>query len=114
MSKREGFFFCLLIVIVINYLFFLIKFFKITVCVTFQKGNVYMEVINMSIDGMKIWLDLTKILLKMKYKNCYPITGVKVIVNELEIKQTNMIPNANLDSVTVVCSLGEPGVLFFF
>jgi hypothetical protein len=52
-------------------------------------------------------------MIKMKIDDCYIIKGVrKILVNGIEIKESNQIPNANLDSITAVCVLDELGVIF--
>jgi hypothetical protein len=50
----------------------------------------------------------------MKVDDSYIIKGVKkILVNEIEIEESNEIPSTNLDSITAVCVLDEFGVFFF-
>jgi hypothetical protein len=54
-------------------------------------------------------------MIKMKIDDCYIIKGVrKILVNGIEIKESNDILSANLDSITVMCVLDELGMLFLF
>jgi hypothetical protein len=54
-------------------------------------------------------------MIKMKVDDCYIIKGVrKILVNGIEIKESNDNPSANLDSITAVCVLDELGVSFLF
>jgi hypothetical protein len=83
--------------------------------VAIKNEDIYVGAVYVSLDGMKSWLDLILKLIKMKIDDCYIIKGVrKILVNGIEIKESNQIPNANLDSITAVCVLDELGVFFFF
>jgi hypothetical protein len=81
--------------------------------VAIKNEDIYVGVVYVSLDGTKSWLDLILKLITMKVDDCYTIKGVrKILVNGIEIKESNQIPSANLDSITAVCVLNEFGVFF--
>jgi hypothetical protein len=82
--------------------------------VAIKNEDIYVGAVYVSLDGTKSWLDLILKLIKMKVDDCYIIKGVrKLLVNGIEVKESNQIPNANLDSITAMCVLDEFGVVFF-
>jgi hypothetical protein len=117
MSKKEGFlFFCF------NYLLFVFKLFEskfilfsTTIRMAIKNEDIYIGAVYVNLDGTKSWLDLILKMIKMKVDDCYIIKGVrKILVNGIEIKESNDIPSANLDSIIAVCVLDELGVRFLF
>jgi hypothetical protein len=83
--------------------------------VAIKNEDIYVGAVYVSLDGTKSWLDLILKMIKMKVNDCYIIKGVrKILVNGIEIKESNDIPSANLDSIIAVCVLDELGVFFLF
>jgi hypothetical protein len=81
--------------------------------VAIKNEDIYVGMVYVNLDGTKSWLDLIVKLIKMKVDDCYTIKGVKkILLNEIEVKESNEIPNTNLDSITAVCVLNEFGVFF--
>jgi hypothetical protein len=82
--------------------------------VIIKNEDIYVGVVYISLDGTKSWLDLILKLIKMKVDDCYTIKGVrKILLNEIEVKESNEVPSTNLNSIMVVCVLNEFGVFFF-
>jgi hypothetical protein len=79
-----------------------------------KNEDIYVGAVNVSLDGTKSWLDVILKLIKMNVDDCYIIKGVrKILVNGIEVKESNEFASTNLDSITAVCVLDELGVFFF-
>jgi hypothetical protein len=83
--------------------------------VAIKEEDTFAGEVNVSLDGIKTWLDLILKLITMKIGNSYVIVGVrKIFVGEIEAKGGNDILETDLGSVVAVCILGGLGVFFIF
>jgi hypothetical protein len=90
-------------------------FFSIAVRVVIKKEDIYVGAVVVSLDGMRIWSDLTVKLFNIKINDHYFVSGVnKIIINKIEAEENDQIDSASLESIIADCTLGEFGVFFFF